>query len=207
MAFLAGYIWGIAFIIFIGPVFFTLLKSSLENGFIAGLMVALGIFTSDLLCVVLLYGFGASHFFENAQHQSLMALAGSAILIGLGIKYALNPSIESKPAPRNNTLSILNHFIKGFLVNFVNPFVFVVWIGVIAFATTKYQLPPDRMYFLAGVLLMILTLDTLKALFAHRIKGFFKPDLLRWVYRAIGVGLIGFGIRMLVIGIMSAGIL
>jgi threonine/homoserine/homoserine lactone efflux protein len=58
MALLHGYIYGLTFLIILGPVFFTLLNSTLQYGFRSGFSVALGIFSSDLVCVGLLFGLG-----------------------------------------------------------------------------------------------------------------------------------------------------
>ena len=46
MAFLKGYGIGLAMVIFIGPVFFTLLKTTLKYGMTGGMLAAAGIITS-----------------------------------------------------------------------------------------------------------------------------------------------------------------
>ena len=51
--------------------------------------------------------------------------------------------------------------------------------------------------YLIGVLLGILTTDTLKALFAHNIKILLEPKYLQILYRIIAICLIGFGFRLL----------
>lgn len=157
--------------------------------------MALGIFVSDVACV----GFcslGAIPFFKNPASQLWLALAGSAILIGLGLKYLLNPSWYL-----NNSIEIPSGrfaalFTKGFLVNFVNPFVFLVWIAVIGYGRGKYGFTPHLAAFLAAALLAIITTDSLKVIFAHHIKTLIRPEVLRNVYRVIGGVLIAFGIRM-----------
>ena len=203
MALLEGYVWGILLAVLIGPVFFTLLKSSLERGFMYGLLVALGIFFSDLLCVVLLYGLGASKFFENQQYQTVVGLLGAVVLIGLGLQYAFKPVCKSYSPKESTAVSYLSYFGKGFFINILNPFLFVVWMGIIGVASTQYATNWDRILFLGGVLLMIISSDTLKALFAYKLKALMRPNLLVVIYRVIGVGLIGFGIRLLLIGVFG----
>ncbi len=199
MALIEGYFWGILLAVLVGPVFFTLIQCSLEKGFKFGFLVGLGIFFSDLLCVVLLYGLGATQFFENQQYQTLVAFLGAVLLIGLGLKYAFKPANKKAEEKDCSTKSYVQYFAKGFFINMLNPFLFVVWMGIIGVATTKYFSEWDRILFLAGVLLMIISSDTLKALFAFKLKALMRPDFLLVLYRLIGVGLIGFGLRLLFI--------
>lgn len=196
MAFLEGYGIGLGMIIFIGPVFFTLLKSTLQNGFWPGMMVAWGIFISDVVCV-LLCSFGAIPFFKNPDNQFWLAILGSLVLFGLGLKYILKPSLNLAKTISFKARHFTTYFTKGFLVNFVNPFVFLVWIGVIGYGRGKYGYSTDLASFLGASLLGILTTDSLKVVFANKIKVLVQPQNLVWAYRIIGALLIGFGIRML----------
>ncbi|MEZ4772783.1 MAG: LysE family transporter [Bacteroidia bacterium] len=198
MTFLQGFIYGLALIIFIGPVFFTLLHSTLEHGLKSGLAVALGIFLSDALCVLLLFGFGISSFFTNPGNEMLIGIAGAIILIGLGLRYAVRPVLNQAEKIRIKTFDYLHFFIKGFLVNFINPFVFAVWMGLIAFAGTHTPDSSSQLVFLGGTLLGILTTDSLKVIFANRLKDLFQPGFLKATYRVIGLVLILFGVRILI---------
>ena len=189
-------------IIFLGPVFFTLLESTLQSGFWSGFAVAFGIFISDVVAVLLL-GFGAAGFFENPENQFGLAIAGAAILIGLGIRYIIKPSLGTTSSRfQVRGTNYYTYFMKGFLVNFVNPFVFLVWLGIIGFATAHHGAGPSLAIFLSGALLGILTTDTLKAALAQYIKGLLRPRFMVFAYRLIGIILIGFGLRMLVLAIL-----
>lgn len=196
MAFIEGYGVGLAMIIFIGPVFFTLLKSALNYGFWAGMMVALGIFMSDVVCVALC-ALGAVPFFKNTDNQFYLALGGSVILFGLGLKYLLKPNVHGGDEVKLHAGHYTAYFTKGFLVNFVNPFVFLVWISIIGLAQGKYGSGQDLWVFLAAALLGILTTDTLKVVFADKVKVLIQPRYLFRAYQLIGVLLIGFGVRLL----------
>ena len=86
MAILTGILLGLSTLVFIGPVFFYLLQSSIEKGFKAGLAVALGIIFGDIICVILaIYGFG--DFFSSSQNIRYFGLVGGIILIFFGIMY------------------------------------------------------------------------------------------------------------------------
>jgi len=195
MAFLEGYLVGLAMVVFLGPVFFTLLKSTLTYGRLAGFMVALGIFVSDVVCVSLCT-LGAVPFFKDESNQFWLGVVGAAVLFILGLKYLLRPTIATDIELKLHAGHHTAFFLKGFVVNFVNPFVFLVWIGVIGHAQGKFGFGTDLRIFLLAALLAILTTDTLKVLFAHRIKRFIQPNLLLRTYQVIGALLILFGIRM-----------
>ncbi len=196
MAFLEGFLLGLSFIAFIGPVFFTLLKSSLNYGVWAGLMVAFGIFISDVVCVGLC-AFGAIPFFENPLNQHWLAIAGSVILFGIGLKYLFKPDVNVDKDLKLKAGHYTAYFAKGFLVNFVNPFVFLVWITAIGAGQERHGTGDQLWVFLGASLLAILITDTSKAIFAHRIKKFVQPKFLIKAYQVIGIIMLGFGVRLL----------
>lgn len=196
MAFLEGFLVGLGMVIFIGPVFFTLLKSALSYGFWAGMMVALGILISDAVCIGLC-AFGAIPFFKNPENQFWLAVGGSVVLFALGLKYLFRPSINVDSDLKLNPGHYTAYFAKGFIVNFVNPFVFLVWIGVIGLAQGKHGSGQELWIFLGAALLAILLTDSTKVLFANRIKKLIKPHFLKRTYQIIGVLMIGFGVRLL----------
>jgi threonine/homoserine/homoserine lactone efflux protein len=196
MVFVEGFLVGLGMIIFIGPVFFTLLRSSLAYGVMAGMMVAAGIFFSDVVCVVLC-SFGAIPFFEDPNNQFWLAIGGSIVLFALGLRYILRPNVDTSSGLKLELGHYSTYFVKGFVVNFFNPFVFLVWIGVIGMARYKYGPDLELWIFLGAALLAILITDSTKVLFAHRIKKFIQPNYLLKAYRIIGVVMLAFGFRLL----------
>lgn len=199
---LEGYITGLAMIVFIGPVFFTLIQSTIQYGAKAGFAVTLGIFISDAVIAALCL-FGAIEFFENARHQFWLALAGGSILFFIGFKYILKPTVNTVSDFKPSVFSLSAFFAKGFLVNFVNPFVFMVWISITALAKIKFDTWNDSMYFLGAALSGILTIDSLKVILAEKVQKFLSPVLLRKIFFVTGLILIGFGIRFLYFACMQ----
>ncbi len=195
MSFLEGFAIGLGMVIFIGPVFFILLNSSLQFGVKAGLAVASGIIFSDIICVLLCY-YGLFSFVNREENQFWIGIVGSAIIFGLGINYLLKKaiiitSISTKPK------RIKTFFLKGFSVNFFNPFVLAVWIGVFQYGQSKY-LDKEYLYvFLISVLLGIFTTDVLKVLLANRLKEFISAKRLAIFFKITGCLLIFFAIRLL----------
>lgn len=195
MIFLEGYSIGLAMIVFIGPVFFTLLQSALRFGKLSGTMVAFGIIVSDIVCI-LIYFFGLNSIELPAYFNNIVAAIGALVLIALGLKYLLQKPPNSEVVFAS-TLNLVSSFTNGFLVNFVNPFVFVVWAGIVLFAKESYSTPTEVQVHLIGVLAGIITTDLLKVLLADKIKPFLKPKILEKTTRFFGIVMIGFAFRLI----------
>lgn len=196
MAFFEGFLVGLGMVIFMGPVFFTLLKSSLQHGFRAGLSVATGIMLSDVMALVLCY-YGAATFFENPDNQLWLAVGGSAILFALGLRYLFKKQVAKEQIGSIQAQDYPTYVVKGFLVNFINPFVFVVWIGLVGIGQTNYGSGGEFWVFGTGIIGGIYAQDLTKVVFAHRIARFVRPDILTTAYRIIGGLLLVFAARLL----------
>ncbi len=195
MSFIEGFSIGLGMIIFIGPVFFLLLNSTLQFGVKAGVAVAFGIIFSDFVCVGLCY-YGFSSLLNIEQHQFWIGIIGSVILFGMGITYVF----KEVAIPEHNILNakgFQTFFLKGFNINFFNPFVFAVWIGVYQYGKSKYLNQELFIIFLMAVLLGILTTDVLKVLLSKKVKGFISPKRLTIFFKGTGIILMLFAIRLL----------
>ncbi|HMV44329.1 MAG TPA: LysE family transporter [Leptospiraceae bacterium] len=198
MDFLEGYLVGLGMIVFIGPVFFLLLSVSLQLGGTAGSLAAFGIFVSDIVCVCLCY-YGVTSFLNDPTTKNWIVLSGGLLLILLGSKYMFKKDFKIEEKKDIASLRYISCFVKGFLVNFVNPFVFFVWIGVITYEKTLEANGCNPLIYLSGTLLAILTTDLSKVFLAKWIRKFLNPRKLGYFYKASGIFLIGFGIRLLLL--------
>ena len=196
MPILTGILLGLTTLLFIGPVFFYLLKSSIESGFKAGMAVAIGIILGDVICVLLaLYGFGS--FFESSENQKWLAGLGGVILFVFGLKYFFKPSLESTKTKKNLSRSIIIYGINGFLINFVNPFVFAIWFGFYTLNQSKYE-DDSVVLSLVVTLIVIFTTDILKAYFAQRLSPFLSKKSLLVLFKVFGLIMIAFSIKLAV---------
>src|ERR1700710_3019629 len=69
-----------------GPVFFALIKTSIEKGFHAGVALALGVVSSDMVFVGAIL-FGSQYFVISPADKIYAGIIGSAVLLGIGIYY------------------------------------------------------------------------------------------------------------------------
>ncbi len=195
MPFVEGFLIGIGMILFIGPVFFYLFKTSLINGRIGGLFVALGVIVGDGV-YVLICNFGFATIILTYLGETYLALCGAVILLALGIRYVLKKDEQLDELILKNESSNVWFFMKGFLINFINPFVFLVWIGLTTYSNTKFTSQTDIYIFLFSILLGIFVTDLTKVMLANRLKYFLDPKKIRRIYKILGVVLIGFGLRL-----------
>jgi len=200
LPFLEGYLLGLGLILLIGPVLFVLLQSTLEGGRTQGLAVALGIFISDIIAI-LLCGLGFEAWLRSPAVEPWLALSGAGLLLGFGLHSLFKPKLQRPKGPK--ALDLLTAFGRGFLINFVNPFVFMIWLGIVALGSARHGENRSLVAFMSGSVLAVLSLDCLKVLFAHRLNPLLNPKHLRWLLRSSGFILLAFGTRLLLYGIQT----
>ena len=195
MALFTGLLLGLGTLLFIGPVFFYLIKSTLESGFKAGIFVALGIILGDILCLLIAL-YGSNEFMTRPTFVLWASIIGGGLLLFMGLKYVLKPNLDTTVKGRLQRSSIFVYGINGFLINFVNPFVFAVWFGFVSYTKALYD-NGTAVFSLVITLSVIFSTDVLKALFAERISWLIEPQKLKNIFRVFGALMICFSIRLL----------
>jgi threonine/homoserine/homoserine lactone efflux protein len=181
-----------------GPAFFSLIRTSIEKGFKAGVAFAFGVFSSDALYIALTF-IGARAIQIAEEYKLYIAIIGGIFLILVGIRY-LTKKIEIK-YDANIPVNVKHnrYFFKGFLMNFLNPGMFFYWIGVATVLTVddNYTLE-ETIAFLGTTLATVLIVDLTKAYIANRIRHMFSTRIILWMNRLVGSALIIFAIVMIV---------
>ena len=199
MAILEGLTFGLLTAFLLGPVFFTLLKNAIQFGRNAGIATALGIIASDIIVISICFLATAS-LLESIKTEPIVKAIGASILLFMGIRFMFWPSQDIAKETKTNQKGSLGYFIQGFLVNGVNPFVFVVWIGYITIGKNSYG-GNELILFLAFILVGIFVTDVAKSFLAHRIRPYLKPTYLKKAYQIIGFVLVGFAVRLIVVAL------
>lgn len=141
-----------------GPSFFTLVHSGIQGGMRAGLIVALGIFLSEMV-VALTCFFGLSHVFTYPEFQLVFSFVASMSIAYLGLKgfrKKYNAFLKGIQVPQGRSHS----FFKGFVTNMLNPFVIFLWVGLLAAVSVSYnQIEPTyKTQILVNLLAVLVTL-------------------------------------------------
>lgn len=198
-AFLKGILIGLGLCIMIGPILIILVSSSIERGRKAGFNVAAGIWLSDLLFIILV-GIGLraiSSFMEQDGIAKIIGLVGGAILIVYGIyEFKRKPHFDKEKIKPYEYATL---FVKGFMVNTVNPFSFIFWIGLMGALLVKNPLHhPVTIATLVGTFFTIIFFDSLKVLVANRLKKFLQEKQLNKISRFAGILFFVFGVFLIV---------
>ena len=198
--FLQGILLGLTLAILLGPIFVTLIQLALEKGARAGIVASTGVWVSDVLIVVLSYFFvhRIKTIVEDATFTYWMGLLGGFILIVFGLGAVLK-KVEIKFSDQKYTTNdYLGFWLKGFLVNTVNPFTFVFWIGVISTYVIGSKITnAEAIVFFTSIISVIIITDVIKVLLAKRIRTKLKQNHFNIFSKVAGIGLILFGIVLL----------
>ena len=186
-----------------GPAFFALVQTSIHRGFWSAAALALGIFLSDLLMVVLCL-MGAIQIVTEPSNYLWFGISSGIILIIFGLVTYSRKVITEVPV--NDVIPIkvngphwLMFVAKGFFMNVVNPFVWIFWIGVVVGISARFGGNEQELVtFFSGTLIIVLISDLMKAYGAFSLKRFLTPIMIGKFNRFAGVGLIAFGIYLIV---------
>jgi len=177
-----------------GPVFFALIKTSIERGFHAGVFLALGVVCSDIVFVGSIL-FGSQLFDISANTKIIAGEIGSAILFTLGVYYLFKKANINYSNDTPSSIKRYGYFFKGFLMCIFNPTLLFHWITVIGTASTLYhQGVPNRSAKIAIMFLTILIvqfgLDTTKAFYADKLRDRISVKLVHRLNWVAGIALI-----------------
>lgn len=199
-AILEGILMGLFLAILIGPVFFSLIKTSIQRGFYWGAMMAIGVALSDILYILITYS-GISQLIQKPSFQIGLGLIGGSIMVIFGVVYIFKK--QSKPVEPTSDEEVsstysLKYIIRGFGLNAISPAVPFFWLGVVGFVTIKAQFTTNESYaFYIAVVLTTFGTDLLKAFLADRLSDILNPKILHRINLFAGIGLLGFGIKLL----------
>jgi threonine/homoserine/homoserine lactone efflux protein len=194
-----GFKVGIVLAFLIGPVFFTIIQTSIERGFWNGVLVALGVSLSDIAYVAICY-FGIFQFLNEPKWRTTMAYVGGAILILFGLYHMLVKSRRAMQLVKAASESSgFKYFVKGFVINGITPMVLIFWIGTVSVATLDfgYEKGYELFWFFLALLLTVLSTDVLKAYLAGKLRKLITNRFLMIVNVVVGICLIAFGIQLI----------
>ena len=194
----------------IGPVFFTLIETSITKGFKAAVFFDLGALFSDVLFILIAF-FSTNQILEKVKDDPALLIFGGVVLIAFGvISYIRTSKSFIKIVREHYSVSTKkNHgglFLKGFLLNFVNFGVLAGWIATIVIAQAVTTHKNGVLFFLATVMITLFTTDLLKIFLAKRLKSNLTPRFIIKTKKWVSVLIIVFGVILLLQGVFPEGI-
>ena len=198
-AIVKGIASGLLLAVLVGPVFFTLIQTSIERGFKSGVYVAAGISLSDALCIVLAY-LGIS-LINSPGFRIYLSYFGGAVLVGFGIYYLF---IKSRKAVLYNPAHIeerspLKLMAKGFVINGFNPMVLFFWIGTMGVATAMgYTSPALAAIFFGSIVVTVFITDVIKAKLSDKLRVLLTARTMKIMNLLVGLVMLAFGLKLII---------
>jgi threonine/homoserine/homoserine lactone efflux protein len=193
-----GLTLGLLLSIAVGPILFTIIKQSINNGIKGGLAFVAGVSLSDIALAV------ASNLFTELfnsliERKEIVGITGSIFLISVGIyflffkKVAVNE--EGKQQLKFRKRDYAKLFITGFFMNVLNPAIILFWLATsTTFADDSLH---QRILIFSIALALVFIADLAKVFLANRIRQRLTLKNIQLISRLNGAILIGFGIVLL----------
>lgn len=189
----------------VGPVFFTLIETSITKGFKAGLFFDLGAMFADIIFILIAY-FSTSKILERIKDEPGVLIFGGALLIAYGvISYIRTAKSFIKIVREHYAVKVKKNlgglFLKGFLLNFVNFGVLAGWIATIIMANALTTSKNGVFLFLSTVLATFFLTDLMKISLAKRLKSKMTPRFIYKTKKWVSISIIIFGSILLIQGV------
>jgi threonine/homoserine/homoserine lactone efflux protein len=187
-------------ILLFGPAFFKLIHISIQDGFKKGVMLASGVFLSDLLVVVLCI-LGVADFMKVPAFQKMYSLSAGIVMLLLGLRYFRHQYKAflisySERVPHHQSIW------KGFWLNLINPFTFILWFNVMGSISLKYADEPEFKTLLSinllTILMVLFMMDVLKVFLSHLVGKKLNSRIFFIINKYFGILLIIIGLIFLV---------
>jgi len=194
--FINGLITGLIFIFALGPAFFALIQTSVQHGFKKAIFLAFGISASDTFYVLLAL-FGMSKVLQGAQVKLWMGIFGSILLVTFAVYSWFMKPTRYEEKDFSSGSNYWRQFLKGLLLNGLNPLMIVFWATWISTITVRYEYGfYEQIQFFIGMLIMILSLDVCKAMVAQKLKYLITARFIVNMNRTVAIILLLFTFRI-----------
>jgi len=198
-ALLKGITLGLLLSISVGPVMFSIIKQSLNNGHAGGIAFIIGVSASDITMVLVSNVF-TQLFSVLSSHTKEIGIAGSLFLISIGVFFLFFKKIKVNEEGQQVFMEFRRRdyvriALAGYLMNTLNPAVFLFWLT--ASTTFINHTIQQKLVLFLVCLAMVFSADIAKVMLAGKIRKRLTPHNIHIINRVNGLILIGFGIALI----------
>lgn len=201
-----GLLLGLILSISIGPVIFAIIKQSLTNGKRSGYAFVAGVSSSDLVLLFICNVF-TSLFNLVLNHKSTIALTGAGFLLLMGLytlffkKLKLENMGNDGQQKVTSIKDLIGAYFSGFLMNTLNPSVFLFWFAWTAAINNSAGDTPNPLQYkllVFGTCLgFVLLSDLVKVFLAGKLRPRLTEKSLVWINRISGIIILIFSAALL----------
>ncbi len=196
-ALLKGLTLGVWLSLSVGPVLFSIIKQSLNNGHRGGMAFVLGVSLSDISLVLVSTVF-TQLFSQLTTYMVEIGIAGCIFLVSLGIYYFFFKKIKlrdaNQPMLQFRKSDYAKIFVSGFLMNTLNPAVFIFWVAA-STGTIEHTIQ-ERIIIFSTCLAFVLGTDIAKVMLAGKIRNRLTPHNIHIISRINGLILMVLGLAI-----------
>jgi threonine/homoserine/homoserine lactone efflux protein len=180
-----------------GPMFAVTLAKSFKSPW-AGAQISLGHAVIEVPLILLIY-LGFARFFENSTVQLVLSLAGGSMVIWLGITmFRARAKVvkEGKELP-------YSAFTAGIITSGLNPFFLLWWATIGSLLVMRFLdfgLGGLTVFIVVHWLLDLAWLSLVSVL-VYKTHSLWGKEFQQWLFIAISLMLVGFGVWFLISGI------
>jgi threonine/homoserine/homoserine lactone efflux protein len=198
-ALLKGLTLGLLLSISVGPVIFSIIKQSLNNGHRGGMAFVFGVSASDI-SLAFISNFFTELFGSLSSLRTEIGIAGSTFLIIMGIYFVFFKKVKVNEQGQQVFAQFTRgHYIKiflsGFFMNLLNPAIFLFWLTTST--TFINHTIEQRLIIFITCLVLVLGGDIAKVMLAGKIRNRLTPHNIHIINRINGIILICFGIALI----------
>lgn len=190
-------------LVFIGPVFFLLIETSISKGWKYAVALDLGVIVCDLLFIFLIY-FSlrdvTSIIDDHPQIQNYAYRIGGLVLVIYGFVMFFKKEKIKHIKQRKTTQEDHNYFkafANGFLLNLLNVGVIFFWFGVVSSLAIQFDNTEDFLTYISIVFATFFGIDLLKIFLARKLAVIVDDRFVYKLRRVMGIILVLFGILLL----------
>jgi threonine/homoserine/homoserine lactone efflux protein len=193
-ALIEGVLMGLFLSVFIGPVFFLLIETSINRGVRDAFIMDSGVILSDVLWILFLW-WGIDKYLGFFLKSPLAMVFTGIIFVLFGVFGFFTKSKRVEPGINKKK----NFFIQGFILNSINPSVALFWLATIGYALKQFQ--NEREYiitFFIAIFTTVLITDALKFSTAKKLSSFLNAKRKNRLTLITSVILVFFGLYMII---------
>jgi threonine/homoserine/homoserine lactone efflux protein len=200
----------LSLIVNMGPAFITLVQTSLHRGFNSAAWFISGVILNDAMIISLYILTSVQVVMRSELEVTLFSIGAGIILVLFGVFTFRRKAEDKESLIEKRTNEIMEKkddkpswFLmlgKGFVINLLNPFVWIFWFSAVAVvAGSMGGNKVNTIVFFALILGTTLTCELLKAWGAAKLKVFFNPQRTTIMNRCAGILLVVCGIYFIVL--------
>ena len=181
-------------LVFIGPIFFLLIETSLSRGPKHALALDLGVVLADVLCIVASYFASGDLVLLIDKHPGFYRITAFIVFI-----YAIYMIVSRTKMHLHGEEKMINQnyfktFVNGFLFNILNIGVVLFWLVTVISVRNAYPDIEDFLLYMGLVVGTYLVIDFLKISLAKQFHDKMNQRIANLIRRSVGIILVAFSI-------------